>query len=282
MDRFDRQKYIEIAEAYEKTKSLAETAKLIGLTKERVRQILVLGKEKGVIQYNPSEVPHEEIFKGLSKKFPKDKVIEFLKQFKNALRAFKEMGINNSVGFAFLKHYGITRADYQSDRSKSRYMKQYMDLFESKGHHPSATELLESKSGRVLYAAIIKYWGGIKQFRDTYGIKTAGSHFVNKETLLRFLESKRKARITGSEKVYGHKRDILRLLESSKDFMNRNNIEKELSLSSASVVKYLNQLTAEEVVLVVPLGKELYYKPNPTHDNYALYLNEEVGAGEKA
>ena len=39
MERYDKNKYIQVAEAYEKTKSLAETAKQIGLTKERVRQI---------------------------------------------------------------------------------------------------------------------------------------------------------------------------------------------------------------------------------------------------
>ena len=204
-----------------------------------------------------------------------------MKEFKNTLRAFKEMNINKNTGLAFLKHYGITRADYHDDRFKAKYIKQFMAFVDKLGHQPSTTELQESNEGRVLYNALCKYWGGIEQFRAEFGVKKEG-HFVSKESYIRWLKSNQKAKLTKAGHVHDHKKDVVRLLENSKDkFMSRNDFEKELNLSQASLAKYLRQLTDEGVVQVVNLGKQLFYKLDMANSNYQLYLDEEVGAGEK-
>lgn len=274
--QLDNRKYIEVSELYQKTKSLTETGKQLNLSKERIRQILKAGKEKGIIDYTPSWSRSTETFDNLTKTYSRDKVIEILKEHKNIIKAFRVMGINNHIGKELLAFHRITRNDYHIDRFKAKYMAQYIQVFETLGHHPSTTELQSTTKNRVLYHALCKYWGGIQQFRAEFGVKKEG-HFMSQDGYLRWLKSAQRSKATANAKSDSHRRDIITLLhELGDDFMTRRDFEKALNLSSGTVVNYLQELEKEGLIHAVNLGQQLFYKLDLTNANYMLYLNQEV------
>jgi Fe2+ or Zn2+ uptake regulation protein len=283
MDIEEKNKYLHIAGIYAKTKSLAETGRQLNLSKERIRQILHAGMEKGVIDYVPAQDRQHEKFATLKMTYPREKIVELLKEHQNIVKAFRIMGVTTHIGKELLALHNITRHDYHLDRFKAKYMAKYMELFEKLGHHPSTTELQAKTENRVLYNALCKYWGGIQQFRAEFGVKKEG-HFMNQVGYLKWLKSSQKGKQTAHAKTEQNRKNIISLLyEAGDDFMSRRDFEKALDLSQGTVVNYLQELEKEKLIHSVNLGQQLFYKLDLTNSNYMLYLNQEViGPGKEA
>lgn len=143
--------------------TLEAVGKQVGLTRERVRQLLTKGKKIGLFEYNPREYPFVS----------KEKLVD---DFKKALSLSRIARLNN-ISTAYLHKlftaYSITEKELTSYRLEARRAKcieQFRTIAESIGHHPSSTELQRVGKGRALYNRIVRYWGSIDNFRAQLSI----------------------------------------------------------------------------------------------------------------
>lgn len=154
-----------IHELYNQLGTLEAVGKQVGLTRERVRQLLAKGKKIGLFEYNPREYPYVS----------KEKIIEDYKKTQSANRVARLNNILSSYLRKLLTAYSITEqqlADYRFDWKRAKCIEQYNRMVESSGHHLSSGELQSRPTGRALYARITRFWGSIDTFREELNIPT--------------------------------------------------------------------------------------------------------------
>src|SRR5215471_3181270 len=149
----------EIHRLYNDLGTLAAVGQKIGVTRERVRQLLEKGTKLGLFEYKPFNYPF------VSKE-------TILADYKEHLSLGHVARINHiTPGYLrkLLTAYGVTEEKLRSlliEGHKARCVKQYHSIQRQLGHHPTTTELQSSKSWRYLSLKIPKLWGSIDSFRD--------------------------------------------------------------------------------------------------------------------
>lgn len=269
----DSHKILQVAKIYEETKSLTATGKQINLSKERVRQMLLEGKQMGLIDYVPADQERSQNFKSVTEKYSKEQIVEALKSHDNMFKGFQTLGLTRRMGKILLKHYGITKADYHTDKFRAKYIEEYVALQDKLGHHPSTTELQSDAKTRTLYNALCKYWGGIQQFRAEFGVSKK-QHFMSKAGYLNWLKSTERGKQTKQLNAENHKKDIVQVL-SQNEYLTRNDLVKAVKLSPASVANYVTELSKDNVLITQNLGQQLFYKVNLLNPKSMLYLKQE-------
>lgn len=153
----------EIHRIYREKGSLAAVGRMRGLSRERVRQLLVRGAKTGLFAY-PSprlSVPsREKILDDYKKHLRLDAVAEVNRLSLESLRRLH-------------RSYRITPeelAQIRDDRRRMACVDLYILLAQEAGHHLTATELLRLKAGRSLQWRIRRGWGSLRSFREALGI----------------------------------------------------------------------------------------------------------------
>ncbi|MBU0571966.1 MAG: hypothetical protein KKC50_08010, partial [Candidatus Omnitrophica bacterium] len=167
---------------YKKGGSLEYAAKKTGITRERVRQILVKGTEYNLFEYNPRRLP--EIGE---KKIIKD-IVELLSVSKVA----KENNMSVSMLKRMLSKYKISTDKINELIAKGRKKKiidLYLSVKKQLGHHPTTSELQANKHWHYLSTRIGYFWGSIHNFRAELDI-TQPPQFV--EATRPWLEHRKK------------------------------------------------------------------------------------------
>lgn len=148
---------------YQEKGTLAAVGRTVGLSRERVRQLLVRGTEIGLFEYracSPSGPSREKI----------------LEDYKNFLSLNAVAGVNRlsmSALRRLCQYYRITQEELEQIRNERRRMAcidLYLSIVQEMGHHPTTTELSASKSGRSLRWQICRGWGSIEAFRSALRI----------------------------------------------------------------------------------------------------------------
>ncbi|NKE73543.1 sigma factor-like helix-turn-helix DNA-binding protein [Candidatus Manganitrophus noduliformans] len=153
----------ELHRIYREKKSLAAVGRTMGLSRERVRQLLVRGAKIGLFEYpfpRPSVPSRRKILDDYKKCLRLDAAAEVNRLSLESLRRL-------------CRSYRITReelAKIRSDRQQMACVDLYILLAQEVGHHPTATELLRLKAGRSLQWQIRKGWGSLRNFRKALGI----------------------------------------------------------------------------------------------------------------
>lgn len=154
-----------IYKMYQEEGTLEAVGKKIGLTKERVRQLLASGTRLGLFIYKPYDYPY----------VPKEKLIG---DYIDSLSLHKVARINK-ISPAYLKKlmtaYSITEKElsgYGLAGRKKQCIEQYNEIVGQLGHHPKTTELVEPSERRSLWARISRVWGSFDAFRKELGIPT--------------------------------------------------------------------------------------------------------------
>ena len=150
--------YLDCFQKYKKVGSLQSVAEIMGLTRERIRQILVKGTKLGLFKYSGYEYPFVE-------------KIKILEDYSKALSLVK-VAKANKISLLYLRKlltaYKVTEEDLRAIRANVRKKEciESFKLIESEiGHPPTATELYNSRS-RYLLIKIAKIWGSIGAFRE--------------------------------------------------------------------------------------------------------------------
>lgn len=157
------ERLLEVYRLYQEHRTLQRVAEEIGLSRERVRQLLVNGSECGLFEYKPfweAGVPREKILEDY-----------------RCLLTLKGVAQVNQVSLCrlhrLLKVAGITDSELEEiwfKAKKAICIERYQGVVRELGHHPTTTEMQRVSSNRYLTAQIRRLWGSIKIFRCEQGI----------------------------------------------------------------------------------------------------------------
>jgi hypothetical protein len=143
---------------YERLGSLGAVGKQVGLTRERVRQLLVKGTQRGLFAYSPRKYPC----------VPKERIIEEYTRIQSLSRVARLNRISENHLKKLLTEYSITEpqlARYRLEGRRARCAAEYLQMVKHAGRHLSSGDLHQHSAGVALYARIIRCWGSIHTFR---------------------------------------------------------------------------------------------------------------------
>lgn len=149
---------MEVHRLYEKAKSLRAVGQKMGVSRERVRQLLEKGSEVGLFEYKPLKSPL----------IPKNKILKDYKKFLKLNAVARSNGISIAHLSKLIALYQISEEDLKSVRREGGRLKcihQYYTVVQKLGHHPTTTELQRLKSSRYLSSQIRTLWGSFEAFR---------------------------------------------------------------------------------------------------------------------
>ncbi|HZR47330.1 MAG TPA: hypothetical protein VFA47_11535 [Candidatus Manganitrophaceae bacterium] len=157
--RSDAGRLLEIYHLYQERRTLRGVADEVGLSRERVRQLLVKGSEFGLFEYHPaSEVP-----------LPREKILADYRRF----FTLKGVAQINRISMLHLKRllklHRITDSELKEIwiAAKKRACSEHYDaIVRETGHHPTTTELQRKFSKHYLTTQIRRLWGSIEAFRS--------------------------------------------------------------------------------------------------------------------
>ena len=153
---------------YQRKGSLKAVGEEIGISRERVRQLLRKGMEVGLFKYKPSDRAPAKI------SVSKEKILDDYERLLTLKAVAHENDIPPHRLHQLLKFHQITGRDFEKRRSAARKrfcLERYDAAVDSLGHHPTTTELQQFSATRYLYMQIRKLWGSIDAFRKECGAK---------------------------------------------------------------------------------------------------------------
>jgi ribosomal protein S14 len=176
------QRLLYVNRRYQELGTLAGVGRELGLSRERVRQLIQSGVNLSLFEYRKrKELP----VINLSRE-------SFLEDFQNLLQlrlVAKKNGISLRQLNQLLKAYGISHQELETAKFQGHQIKtilEYYTLVNQKGHHLSTTDLQRIPGGRYLSFKITRLWGSIQKFRKDLRIafhprKGSSRLFVSEE-----------------------------------------------------------------------------------------------------
>jgi hypothetical protein len=154
---------LQVHHLYQTRGTLQQVADEIGLSRERVRQLLVKGSEFGLFEYQP--------FSGIE--IPRKKIIADYRHYLTLKGVAKVNQVSISYLKRLLKLHGISHAELAEIGAEARKVicaERYHALVREWGHHPTTTELQRTASTHYLTTQIRRLWGSIDGFRRSQRI----------------------------------------------------------------------------------------------------------------
>jgi plasmid maintenance system antidote protein VapI len=224
----------EVHRLYNVLGTLAAVGKKIGVTRERVRQLLEKGTTLGLFEYKPFDYPFVS----------KETILSGYKEQLSLGRVAKTNHITPTYLRKLLTAYSITEEDLRSlliEGHKAKCIKQYNSILEQLGHHPTTTELQKSKSWRYLSMKITRLWGSFDSFRDELDIPkpSKGSATFSEDTRKWREERQRLALIVRMQHL-----DRIRECLNTPEPMSTTNIAYECGLPGQRTLALLKLLLA--------------------------------------
>lgn len=148
---------------YKEHGTLEAVGREMGLTRERVRQLLVKGSRLGLFEYKPFTFPY----------VPKEKLIADYTHFLSLSKVAQINKISPSYLRKLMTAYSITHNELDfcaKEARKARCVEQYNRIMDKLGHHPTTTELQATSEGHTLHTRINRLWGSIDAFRQELNI----------------------------------------------------------------------------------------------------------------
>lgn len=152
------ERFREVYRLYQKERSLRTVGMKLGLSRERVRQLLKKGSQIGLFRYRPSKRPA----------LTREKILASYGQFLTLRPVARANRISMSQLARLIALHQITKTEFGAIRrqeGRRRCLEQYLAVAARLGHHPTTTELLESKSTRSLMTKIRRLWKSLEAFR---------------------------------------------------------------------------------------------------------------------
>lgn len=244
------QKILVAKNLYDQLGTLEEVAKILNITRERVRQLLNNGERHNLFRY---ELTRKKQFKDLISRISKEDFINAINLSNKNYQSIAEvLHINFNEYCKLVKHYGFDLKDYRVQASYKRYLDRYSQIVEYLGHHPSTTEMLSRSDWRSTSAGISRLWGGFRNFRKEYGIERPRIriHPNTSRSFKNFLEMKKQQK--------NHKLElIVNLLQGNPLSVVR--IAKILCINKSTLDVYMRELVSQGKVHKMYLGRRVAY-----------------------
>lgn len=157
------ERLLEVYHLYQERGTLQRVADEIGLSRERVRQLLVKGSEFGLFEYKPSwEIG-----------VPREKILADYRRLLTLKGVAQENRISLCRLHRLLKAHQITDSELDEiwiGVKKTLCIERYEAIVQSLGHHPTTTELQRLRATGSLTTQIRRLWGSMDLFRSERGI----------------------------------------------------------------------------------------------------------------
>lgn len=157
------ERLFEVFSLYQALGTLAATGRKVGLSRERVRQLLNKGTALGLFEYrssSPPKVSREEILSDYRRHLKWKAVARLHHLSPNRLHRL-------------INHYHITEKERRAawlQGHKERSLARYDSVVRALGRHPTTTELQRIRPNRALSTKIKNLWGSIALFRKEQNI----------------------------------------------------------------------------------------------------------------
>lgn len=152
---------------YHEKGTLQSVGEEIGLSRERVRQLLMKGMERGLFEYRPFRERSREA------SVLREAILEDYERLLTLKGVAQANGMPVYRLHRLLDQFRIADRDLEKRKIAGRKricIERYGSAVRSLGHHPTTTELQWFGSTRYLYAQIRRLWGSIEAFRRECGI----------------------------------------------------------------------------------------------------------------
>ncbi|MFY9270434.1 MAG: hypothetical protein WAO55_11885 [Candidatus Manganitrophaceae bacterium] len=150
---------MEVYRLYQEKKSLRAVGREVGLSCERVRQLMEKGAVIGLFEYRPEKPPV----------LSREKILKDYQKFLSLSRVAKKSGISTNYLTKLIAQHQITKEDLSAawrEGRRTECIDQYLAIASKLGHHPTTSELHRSKSTRSLAFKIRRLWGSLEAFRE--------------------------------------------------------------------------------------------------------------------
>ncbi len=247
-----RAQIIKIKRLYDTSNSLTEVGKQLGLTRERIRQILERGNNYGIIEYKP---PVLKGFDDLVKKLKKEEITKQFIKYGSKKRLLNSMKnkykISQQYLDALIKLYDIDIEYLTLLYKKNRCFSEYKEMVQEIGFHPTTTIMARRSKWRSLWARIGRLWGDVDAFRKEFGIPIPIKGNPN------FREDMRRGR---EKRKNEDMNELLQFIEDNSP-VSRKQIQISLNWKTGKTEKYTNEIVEKDKIDWMFDGKKyLYFK----------------------
>jgi transposase-like protein len=160
-NRSSVERFMVAYDLYSKEKSLRAVGKKLGISHERVRQLLEKGSEVGLFEYSPPN-PRPAILS-------RQKILKDYGKYLHRKEVAKQNRISSYYLSRFMEFHHITKTDLEAIRHEGQQrqcIEQYQAVATRLGHPPTSAELLRSKLTRPLALKIRRMWGSFGAFQS--------------------------------------------------------------------------------------------------------------------
>lgn len=239
--------YINCFALYKEGGTLEYVGEKTGLTRERVRQILVKGTKNKLFNY----LGRHYIY--ISKEKLTNDIIKY--------RSLGKVASKNKVTMSYLKRmllsYKITRNKMDeliSIGRKEDIKKEYLKIKDELGHDPTSTELQSNPKWRALEVRMRRSWQSINDFRAELDIPIPHRSFA--ETVRPWLENRMKIALIKRMQDLDEIREIL----SESGPLQTSEIAARLKVNYGRAFKLTQLLIATGEVIKEGVGSSTHYR----------------------
>jgi len=247
--------YKEIFKLYKEYGTLEKVGRKVGLTRERIRQILERGNRYGLFEYPIKKdlisypflinyfTNKEELLNELSDCLKKDEMLLALS--------------TDIVNFnRLLSHFNLNIKDIQIYSKKKTLKMQYDEYVKNIEYHPTTTEMREGKEARNIWAKITRYWGSMENFRQEFGYPFIKQGNPRLKEDIREWQQQRSVLAILRKKSY---MEIVLKSLSERGPLNKKYLARECDISEQDCLNILNSMIKREEIIRLKCGAKTTY-----------------------
>jgi len=240
---------------YKEHGTLEKAGEKVGLTRERIRQILVRGNKHGLFEY---PIKKDLISYPFLIKYYKNKE-ELLNDLSNCSKKNEMLKTLNTdiVNFnKLLEYFNLNIRDVQIYSKRKKLKKQYDEYVEKIGHHPRTTEMRKNKKPRNIWVKITRYWGSMANFRQEFEYPFIKQGNPKLKENIREWQQQRSASITLRNKSYMQM--ILKNL-SENGALSTKCLAEKCNIKEQNCRNILNLMIKREEIIKLKHGAKTAY-----------------------
>lgn len=243
--------------------TLDSVGKIRGVTRERIRQILIRGNNENLFIYPIPEI-----------KISSKEISEAIEATLTRQQAAARLGITTRRLCDLIYIYNINPEAFNISNNYYRRLRTknwYDNVVVELGHHPSTTELHNTRKYRPNYASVCRLWGNFRNFRMHYGITESN---LNINLYLKEMRSERKLT----------KNYIINCLTKHPEGMSSSEVYVDILTSDIGSLRGKYRLTRKGLPsfhyisgILMELSKfgQIYVKGNGKNSRYYLKESDE-------
>ncbi len=247
--------YKEINQLYKEYGTLEKVGEKKGLTRERIRQILVKGNKYKLFEY---PIKKEVITYNFLIDYYKNReeLIDELYTCKKKGEMINVLSANELSFNKLLSYHNLNLVELKIFLKKRKLKIQYDEYVQRLGHHPTTTEMNEKKETRNIWVKITRYWGSMADFRQEfkYPVIKQGNPKIKEN--VRDWQQQRSALVMLRKKSY---MEIISKTLSESGPLNKKYLARECNINEQNCLNILNSMIKRGEIIRLKRGAKKTY-----------------------